>query len=359
MKAIRILSLPFIIALIFSSCGHSGKKTDASSADTSKYPKFNFDYKVLKKIKIGGEGGWDYAAFDSVNRRLYLSHSTQVEIVDVDKEQLIGTIPNTPGVHGIAFAYDLNKGYTSNGKDSSVTVFDLKTMQTLGKIQITGQNPDCIVYDPFTKQVFTFNGKSNNTTIIDAESGKVVSTIALIGKPEFAVTNGYGRIYVNIEDSNKIAVIDTKTKMINNYWDLDSGKEPSGMSYDLTYKRLFIGCGNQKLVIVNADNGQAKHSFPIGDHVDATAFNLDTKIIFSSNGDGTLTMVGQIDGDSSTKAVNIPTQKGARTLALDMKKDRIYLPVADFGPMQEAKEGKKPKPSIIPGTFSVLVVGRK
>ena len=346
-------------ALLLGSCGNSGKKIKTESADTGRTPKFDFNYKVLKKIKIGGEGGWDYVAFDSVNRRLYISHGTKVDILDVDKEQLVGEIPNTPGVHGIAFAYDLNKGYTSNGKDSSVTVFDLKTMQTISKIKVTGANPDAIIYDPFTRRIFTFNGKSDNTTVIDAENGSILKTLELRGKPEFAVTNGFGKVFVVLEDSDKLVAIDPKGLVVLNTWDLDSVKEPSGLCYDLTYRRLFVGCGDKKLAIVNSDNCSVKNTYPIGDHVDATAFNIDTRMVFASNGDGTLTILGQIDADSCTKPVNIVTQKGARTMAIDIKKDRIYLPVADFGPMEDSKDGKKPRPSIIPGTFSILVVGRK
>jgi DNA-binding beta-propeller fold protein YncE len=346
-----------ITFVVLFSC-HSETKKQSRDTDHAK-PNPDAPYKVLKKIKIPGDGGWDYAAFDTVNRRLYVSHSTKVNILDVDKEQVVGEIPNTPGVHGIAFAYDLNKGYTSNGKDSSVTIFDLKTMKTIKKVKITGANPDAILYDAFSKTVFTFNGHSDDLTAIDAETGAVKGTLALGGKPEFSVTNESGRIYVNLEDKDEILDIDPKKLEIRNRYKIDSGSEPSGLAFDLTYHRLFIGCGNKILDIKNSDNGGKTIVRPIGDGVDAVAFNQQTRVIFSSNGEGTLTIIRQFsDGDHYTQSVNINTQKGARTMAIDTKNNRVYLPVADYGPPAPAEPGKKSRPSIVPGSFGVLVVGQ-
>jgi len=354
MKPIAAL---FLIAFFFASCHHKKvENTTAQSTNTD-----DMSYKVLKKIKIGGEGGWDYAAFDSVNRRLFISHSTKVDVLDVDKEQLAGEIPNTPGVHGIAFDYELNKGYTSNGKDSSVTVFDLKSLKVLRKVDVTGSNPDCIVYDPYSKRVLTFNGKSNNATVIDAQTDNVIATIPLIGKPEFAVADLNGRVYVNIEDKSKIAVIDSKEPRLLYNWDLDTTlKEPSGLSYDLTYKNLFVGCGNKKMAMVGTNNFRDRYVCAIGEHVDATAFNTTNGMAFASCGDGTLTIIKELGKDTcSKKPVIVITQKGARTMALDEKRDRVYLPVADFGPPEATEPGKKERPSIVPGTFSIIIIGKK
>ena len=353
------VALYLICPLFMFSC-HSGKKVKSDDTAKPSPQVAELSYKVLKKIKIGGEGGWDYAAFDSVNRRLFLSHETKVDVLDVDKEQVIGSIENTPGVHGIAFDYELNKGYTSNGKDSSVTVFDLKTLKFLKKIQVTGSKPDCILYDPDSKHVYTFNGKSNNATSIDAQTDKVIATIHLDGKPEFAISTLNGKVVVNLEDKNKIAIFDSRKDSFMFNWDLDTFlKEPSGLSFDLTYGLVFIGCGNKMMGMVGLHNGRSRCKIPIGEHVDATAFNATNRVVFASCGDGTLTAAFQATQDSCSKPVVIKTQKGARTMAIDEKLDRIYLPVADFGPEETTGPDGKKRPSIVPGSFSVIVVGKK
>ncbi len=357
MKKIAFLLL---IPGLIISCNHSKKKSDSNDDGKASSEVYDMNYKVLKKIKIGGEGGWDYTAFDTVNRRLFISHGTKVDVLDVDKEKLVGEIPNTEGVHGIAFAYDFNKGYTSNGKDSSVTVFDLKTLKVLRKINVTGSKPDAILYDPDSKKIFTFNGKSNNTTIINAQTDQVIGTIKLDGKPEFAVTNFNGKVIVNLEDKNKIALIDSRKDSFLYNWDLDTNlHEPSGLSFDLTYGVVFIGCGNKKMGMVSLNNGRSRCTIPIGENVDATAFNTVNRMVFASCGDGTLTIARQINQDSCSKPVTVVTQKGARTMAIDEKLDRVYLPVADFGPPESKGPGEKMRPSIIPGTFSIIVVGKK
>ena len=357
MKPIAAISL---LAIFCASCHNGTKKNNSDDTGKMGLPTIDLSYKILKKIKIGGEGGWDYCAFDTVNRRLFISHSTKVDVLDVDAEKVIGEIPNTPGVHGIAFDYELNKGYTSNGKDSSVTVFDLKSLKVLKKITVTGSNPDCIIFDPFSKHIFTFNGKSNNTTVIDAQTDKVIATIALIGKPEFAISDMNGKVVVNLEDANKFAVIDSKADTMIYNWDLDTAlKEPSGLSFDLAYKCMFVGCGNKKMGMVPLNNFRARWMGPIGEHVDATAFNSKEGEAFASCGDGTLSITKELGQDTCCKPFVLTTQKGARTMAIDERKDRVYLPVADFGPPAAAEPGKKPKPGVIPGTFSIIVVGRK
>jgi len=338
----------FVLAamlLIFTHCFSQDKSTSG--------------FKILKEIKVPGDGHWDYCAFDSVNRHLFISHGTKVDVLDVDKGEVVGQIPNTNGVHGIAIAYDLNKGYTSNGKDSSVTEFDLKTFKTLKVIKIPGANPDCILYDPFTQYVFTFNGKSKDATVIDAHYSTVAGKIDLGGKPEFAATNKKGNVYVNLEDKSVLVVIDAKAMKVFARWDIKPGEEPSGLSYDETYDRLFIGCGNQTMVVLNPYNGKVVQSYAIGDGVDATAFNHTTKTVFSSNGDATLTIATQQNANKYINIENIPTRKGARTMAVDTKLNRVYLPDASFGPAETKKDGTPGKPSIQPDSFVILVVGKE
>lgn len=315
-------------------------------------------YNVLKKIKVPGDGRWDYVNFDNTDRRLYISHGTQVDVLDVDNERIIGSIPNTPGVHGITLAHDLNKGFTSNGKEGTVTVFDLKTLKVLDRIKVTGTNPDAIIYEPYSKRVFTFNGGSNDATVIDPATDKVTGTIALGGKPEFPASNGRGQLYVNIEDKSETVEIDPKAIKVETRWKLAPGEEPSGLSIDPATDRLFAGCANKKLIVLDARSGKVLDNFPIGGHVDATAFNADTKEIFSSNGDGTLTVIKEESASKFKLLGNTATQQGARTMAIDTKLNRIYLPTAEFGPPVEGKNGKK-RPGIVPGSFVILVVGKQ
>jgi WD40 repeat protein len=349
-KLVQILPL----LIVFISCGPVNK----NNTNDQKIKSASSAFKILNKINIGGDGGWDYAAFDTIHRRLYLSHSIKTDIVDIDKEQVIGAISNTSGVHGIAFAYSLDKGFTSNGKDSSVTIFDLNTMKFITKIKINGANPDAIIFDPFSLNIFTFNGKSHNSTAIEAETGKIAGTVELDGKPEFSVSDGKGKVFVNIEDKNEIQVINSKTLKVDFTWKLDSGDEPSGLAFDSKFNRLFIACNNKILEVKNADNGKTVAIRNIGKGVDAAAFNPVSREIFTSNGEGNLTVIQQTDADHYGSPENIPTQKGARTMAIDIQKDRIYLPVADFGPPAPAEQGKKSRPSVIPGSFSVLIVGK-
>ncbi|HKC67721.1 MAG TPA: YncE family protein, partial [Bacteroidia bacterium] len=248
------------------------------------------NYKVLKKISVAGEGGWDYLAVDEVAQHIFISHGMEVNVVDVKTDQTIATIPDTKGVHGIAIANDLNKGFISNGRDTSITVFDLKTLQVLQKVKIEGINPDAILYDEFSHKVFSFNGRSNDVTVLDAKTDKIIGTIALTGKPEFAVTNGKGLVYVNIEDKNTITVFDATTLKVKDVWSLKPGEEPTGLAFDKQTKRLFSVC-DKIMIVVNAEDGSVVTTVPIGGGCDGVMFDAERKCIYTSNGEGTMTIV--------------------------------------------------------------------
>ena len=312
-------------------------------------------YKIADKISIPGEGGWDYTAVDDNANRLYVSHSTTVQVVDLSTNKVVGAIPDTKGVHGIAIAADLNKGFISDGRDTAVTIFDLKTMATLAKVKVTGQNPDAICYDAFSQRVFTFNGRSNSSTVIDAKSNAVIGTIELAGKPEFAVSDGAGKIYFNLEDKNMICSIDTKTMKVVDSWSIAPGDGPSGLAMDTKTRRLFSVCDNKMMIVVNADNGKVVTTVPTGDRTDAVAFDNGNNRIYSSNGDGTLTVIEEKDANTFTVLENVATQKSARTDAVNSKTHHIYLPAAEYGPAPEAtKDNPRPRPSVKPGSFVIL-----
>jgi len=315
-------------------------------------------YHVITKFQIGGEGGWDYATADSDARRLYVSHGTQVEVLDLDSGTLLNTIKDTPGVHGIAIAADLNRGFISAGRANKVKIFDLKTLKTTGEAT-TGRNPDAILYDPASKRVFAFNGGTANATVIDARSGKVDGTIQLGGRPEFATADGAGNVYVNLEDKSAVVKIDSQQMTAGDKWPLAPCEEPSGMAIDAQHHRLFIGCSNKMMAVVNAENGKVITTLPIGQGVDANGFDPGTGLAFSSNGEGTLTVV-QEDKPGKFKVMeNVKTQRGARTMALDLKTHNVLLPVADFGPPPPPPPDQpRPRPAIMAGSFAVLVVGQ-
>lgn len=315
-------------------------------------------YHLLKKIQVGGEGGWDYIFDDADAGRLYVSHATKVVVIDTDKDTVIGEIPNTNGVHGIAVAEDFGRGFTSNGRDNSVTIFDLKTLKTLDTVKV-GENPDTIIYDRATKRIFTFNGRSSDATAIDAASGKVVGTIALGGRPEFAISDGKGTIFVNIEDKSEVVAFDPNKLTVKTRWSIAPGEEPSGMAFDPKTRRLFVVCANGKMIILNADNGKIIADLPTGEGTDAAAFDPNTKLAFASNGAGTLTVVREEKGDKFSVVENVPTQRGARTMTLDKKTGKIYLPTAEFGSTPApTKERPNPRPSIVPDSFVILVFGK-
>jgi YVTN family beta-propeller protein len=315
-------------------------------------------YHVIKQIKLGGEGGWDYLTFDAKSHRLFISRSTHVMVVDADSGAVVGDIPNTSGVHGIAIVSDLNKGFTSNGRDSTVTVFDLKTLKALKQIPV-GKNPDAIIYDAASKRVFTFNGASHDTTAIDAEAETVAGTIPLEGRPEFAVSDEAGHVFANLEDKSQIVELDTRKLNVLNRWSLAPGEEPSGLTFDRKHKRLFSVCSNKQMVVMNADNGKVVTTVPIGSGPDAAAFDPETSLAFSSNGEGTLTVVHEDSPEKFSVVENVQTQRGARTMTLDPKTHRIFLVTAEFGPApQPTPERPRPRPVIVPGTFTLLIVGK-
>lgn len=313
-------------------------------------------YKVSGQIPIGGEGGWDYLYADSPNRTLYVTHGTEVEIVDLDSDKVVGKITGLQGVHGVVTADDLNRGFISDGRDNTVVVFDLKSHDVLQKVK-AGTNPDGMVYDPASKRVFVFNGRSNDGTAIDAATGEVAGTIPVGGKPEFPASDGAGSVFVNIEDKNELMQIDSATLKAKNRWKLSPCDSPSGLALDNSGHRLFAVCDGKKMVVVDADSGKLVSTVPIGDGPDATAYDSANKLIFSSNGEGTLTVVKQDSPDKYTVVENLPTEKSARTMALDSKTHKVYLSAAELGPKPAATaDNPRPRPAIKSGTFHLIVV---
>jgi DNA-binding beta-propeller fold protein YncE len=314
-------------------------------------------YHVVATLPVGGEGGWDYLTVDSAGQRLYISRGSHVMVVDLTTNKPVGDIPNTLGVHGIAVAPELNRGFTSNGRASTSTIFDLQTLQVLGTVN-TGKGPDCILYDPATKRVFTFNGGSKDVTAFNAATGEVVATIALDARPEFAATDGQGKIYVNLEDTSQIAEIDAAAGTILRRIPLAPAQGPSGLAIDAKNHRLFAVCGNKMMAIVDIPTGQVS-TVRIGSRPDAAAFDPGMDLAFSSNGEGTLTVVVETDPGKFAVAETVPTQLGARTMALDPKTHLIYLVTAQFGPTPAATpETPRPRPPIIKDSFVILVVGK-
>jgi DNA-binding beta-propeller fold protein YncE len=313
-------------------------------------------YHVINKIPIPGDGGWDYVTCDSQARRLYISHSTQTQVMDIDRLQVIGSIPGTNGVHGITLAPELGRGFISAGRDNQVVIFDLKTLKSLGAVK-TEENPDAILYDPATERVFAFNGRSHSATIFKAATGEPLTTLPLGGKPEFASADGRGGVYVNVEDKNLLVKINSRVMAVEASWPVAPCEEPSSLAMDQATNRLFAGCGNKKLVVVDASSGKVVASLPIGDHVDATIFDSENKLVITSNGEGTLTVIHEDSPDAYSLVQTVPTQLGARTLALDTGTHRLFLPVAGLGPpMPPTPSQPHPRPSIVPGTFAILVV---
>ena len=317
-------------------------------------------YAVVREVHLGGEGGWDYLTVDPAERRLYVTRSTRVVVLDADTLAQVGEIPNTAGVHGVALAPELGRGFTSNGKAGTVTIFDLKTLKPLDEVKVTGENPDAILYDAPSKQVFAFNGRSGNVTVLDGATGKVKATVALGGKPEFAATDLDGRVYVNIEDKSEVVALDTRTLEVLRRWPLAPCEEPSGMAIDRARKRLFIGCGNRMMAMVDLTSSKVVATVAIGQGVDANAFDPGTGLAFSSNGEGTLTVAREDGASALTVLEDVKTQRGARTMALDEKTHRVFLATADFGPPPSpTAEQPHPRPPAVPDTFRIVVVGRR
>jgi len=314
-------------------------------------------YNIAQKIPLSGDGSWDLITLDETNGMLYVSHENQVNVIDSRTRKSVGVIPGTKGVHGIAVAPKLHKGFTSNGKDTSVTVFSLDNFKVLKRIKVTGLKPDMILFDSFTSRVFVFNGKTKNVTVINADSDKVISTIALTGKPELAVSDTKGRLFLNLEDKSEVCVINSSSLKVEKSWPIAPGKEATGIAMDMEHHRLFIGCDNKMMVIMNSDNGTVIAAVPIGDKVDGVAYDPGLKRAYSSNGDGTLTVIKETDPNTFDLVENFKTQKGAKTLALNPVNHWLYLPVADYLPgSADDDDNPKAKPGIKPGTFGVIVV---
>ena len=315
-------------------------------------------YHVIHRINAGGEGGWDYVTVDPDGNRLFLSRGTHAMVIDLGRDSVIGDVPNTLGIHGVALAPELNRGFTSNGRDSSVTIFDYKTLAPIAVVKIPGRNPDAILYDPATKRVFTFNGGTSNATAIDATNGIVVGTVDLGGKPETAVSDG-GKVYANIEDKSEIAVFDPKTLAVLARWPLAPCEEPSGLAIDRVHQRLFAGCGNKTMAVVDMRTGKVVATPAVGSGVDAAGFDPGTQLAFTSNGEGTITVVHEDTPDKYTVVETVPTQRGARTMAVNPKTHRLYTVTAEFGPAPAPTADRpRPRPPMIPGTFVVLELDR-
>jgi DNA-binding beta-propeller fold protein YncE len=315
-------------------------------------------YKVTGAISIGGTGGWDYLTADGQNRRLYVSHAGSVEVIDLDTQKSIGTIGGMSRIHGIVIATDLNTGFITDGGNNEVVLFDLKTLKVKDKVK-AGENPDGAVWDASSRRVFAFNGRSHDATVIDAATGKVDGRIALGGKPEFPVSDGQGSVYDNIEDKNEIVRIDSKTLQVKAHWSIAPCESPSGLAIDLANRRLFAVCDGNKMAVVDADSGKVIATPTIGDGPDAAAYDPGRKLAFSSNGDGSLTVVRQNGKDDYAVVETVLTAKGARTMALDATTHKIYLSSAEYGPAPAATaQNPHPRPAVLPGTFKVLVVSR-
>ncbi len=313
-------------------------------------------YHFLKEIAVGGEGGWDTLSIDETAHRLYVSHASKVVVIDLDKGEVVGEITDTPGVHGFAPVSEFQLGFSSNGQESKASMVDLKTLKTLSKVD-TGENPDVILYDPGQQEVYAFNGRGHSATVIEAKTGKVIATIALPGKPEFAAADPKaGRVYCNIEDKSNVVAIDTKAHQVVSTWSIAPGEEASGMAIDLAHHRLFLGCGNKLMVMMDSATGKVVGTVPSGDRVDGNAFDPGTQFAFSSNGDGTVTIAHEDSPDKLTVVQILATERGARTMALDPRTHRIYLPSAKYEAQPPPAAGaSRQRPKIIPGSFKVLV----
>jgi DNA-binding beta-propeller fold protein YncE len=316
-------------------------------------------YHITATYKIGGEGGWDYLLADPDARRVYISRGTHVMVIDADSGKTVGDIPDTPGVHGIALAPELGRGFTSNGREGTVSIFDSKTLALIGSKVKVGENPDAILYDPATKRVFTFNGRSQDSSAIDAASGKLLGTIKLDGKPEFAASDAKGEIFVNIEDKSELVAIDPNKLEVKAKWPLAPCTEPSGLAIDRKNRRLFVGCDNKMMAVVDADSGKVLATPAIGEGVDATAFDPETGLAFASCGEGVLTVVKEESADKFSVAENVPTQARARTMALDTKTHNVFTVTAKFGETPAATaDNPRPRPPMQPDSFVVLVLSK-
>lgn len=343
-----------MLSLLLFAVGDASAQATAPAPTAPTQPT---TYHVVRRLPLGGEGGWDYLAVDTAHHRLFVSRGTHVMVVDTRSDSLVGDIPDTPGVHGIAIAPDRGRAYTSNGRDSSVTVVDLATLAPVARVRGTGANPDAILYHPGTGRVFAFNGGSGSATAIDAATNTVVGTVALGGRPEFAQEDGRGRVYVNLEDRSQVAVFDARTLRVLARWPLAPCEAPTGLAIDRAARRLFVGCSNRRLAVLDAVTGRVLAALPAGDRVDAAAFDPATRLAFVSGGDGTLTVAREDAPTRFTAAATVPTAVGGRTMALDPSTHRVYIPTARFGPTPAPDaSGRRPRPPMVPGSFEILVL---
>jgi len=316
-------------------------------------------YHLVKKVHLGGEGFWDYFAIDAPARHVFITHNTHVMVLDADTGEIVGDVVDAKirGVHGVAIVEDSNRGFTSNGETDSVTIFDLKTFKPLDSVS-TGKGPDAIIYDPASHRIFTFNGKGQDSTAIDTATGKIAGTIALGGKPEFAAADGAGGVYVNIEDKNEVAAIDSRGLKVSKRWPVAPCEEPAGMAIDAEHSRLFIGCHNKMMAVLDTKTGKIVAAPPIGARVDANRFDPGTRLAFSSNGDGTLTVIHEDAPDKYTVIENVTTEIGARTLEVDPKTHNVYLVTADLKPTPPTAENPHPYPTVVPETMRLLIFAK-
>jgi hypothetical protein len=348
----RIGKAPFVAALATLATMTSPPGA-AHGAEDSASP----HYHLAHEVPLPGEEGWDYLAFEQGGHRLFISHGTRVLVVDTDTFKVIGEVADTPGVHGIALAPDLGRGYISAGRTNTIVVFDLKTLARLQEIKATGENPDAILYDVASHRVFTFNGRGRNATAVDATTNTVLGTIALDAKPEFAVSDGKGHVYVNLEDRHKVAVIDPMLLTVTAEWPLTGCEEPSGLAIDAARGRLFAACANKVMAVVNTAAGKRLGTAPIGAGVDAAAFDPGTGLAFASCGEGVLTALRAGRSGRPQAMQTVQTQLGARTMALDLATHRVFLVTANFAPAPAATaEHPHPRGDMLPGTFRLLVL---
>ncbi len=309
-------------------------------------------FKIEKRITLGGEGGWDYLTYDNEGHRLFITRGSHVMVVDTGTLKVAGDIADLAAIHGVALAPEYGRGFISNGGDNTVTIFDLTTLKKLDSVKV-GERPDAILYDPFSKHVFTFNARGKDSTAVDLVSSKVVGTVALGGKPEFPVSDGKGKVYVNIEDKSQIAQVDVSKLAVLNTWPIAPCEEPSALAFDVEHHRLFAGCGNKMMAVVDSDSGKVVTTVPIGDGVDAGAFNPKTQEVFMSCGEGVLTVVHEESPDKYTVRQNLATEKGARTMALDRENDVVYLVTAQ---REATPPAPGQRPAMVPGSFELIVV---
>ena len=319
-------------------------------------------YHLTKKVAIGGDTGWDYVYAEPATHRVFISHGTHTVVVDA-QGTVLGDIPDTKGVHGIATAAEFNRGFTSNGQANSVTIFDLTTLKTISEVKISGQNPDAILYDSASKRVFTFNGRSSDSTAIDAKTGEIAGTVTLTGKPETAQADGEGHVFVNIEDKNQIIEFDSKKLAVMNTWSISPCESPSGLAFDVAHKRLFAGCDGKITVVVDSTNGKVVAKIPIGDGVDANGFDPTTGFVFASCGDGTLTVAHEDSPDKYTVVETIHTMARARTMTVDTSSHNVYTVSAEYGQATPPPAGSPAgtrggRAPMVPGSFTLLIYGR-